>query len=160
MLAPFDSPPVDRQGLRRWIADRYAEVPFIDGDTLASWLADRTRPAPALVDVRSPKERVVSMLAGAIGANDGPAAVAALATLDPAAPVVVYCAGGLRSAKAARALLQAGHTDVRNLEGGIFAWANADRPMHCEGRPTRYAHPCDEKWGALLARDRHAFSPQ
>ena len=73
---------------------------------------------------------------------------------------VFFCAGGLRSAKAARALIAAGHRDVRNLEGGIFAWANADRPMTCHGRPTRYAHPSDEKWGALLARDRHAWTPR
>jgi rhodanese-related sulfurtransferase len=159
MLGMLDSPPVDRRGLQRWIAERYPDVPFIDGAALAAWLADRARPGPVLVDVRSPKERGVSMLPGAVGANDGAAAVAALATLDRTAPVVVYCAGGLRSAKAARALIAAGHADVRNLEGGIFAWANADRPMTCDGRPTRVAHPCDEKWGALLDRDRHAWAP-
>ncbi|HEY8242408.1 MAG: rhodanese-like domain-containing protein [Vicinamibacteria bacterium] len=159
MFGVFDSPPVDREGLRRWIADRYADVPFIDGDALASWLADRSRPAPVVVDVRSPKERGVSMLPGAIGANDGAAAAAALSTLDPSVPIVVYCAGGLRSAKAARVLIAAGHGDVHNLEGGIFAWANADRPVQCEGRTTRYVHPSDDKWGALLARDRHAWTP-
>jgi len=46
MFGVFDSPPVDREGLKRWIADRYADVPFIDGGALASWLADRSRPAP------------------------------------------------------------------------------------------------------------------
>ena len=157
----FDvSPPVDRAGLREWIAQRFAEVPFIAGATLASWLDDGSRPAPVLVDVRSPAERGVSTLPGAVGVNDGAAAVAALASLDPSAPVVVYCAGGLRSAKAARKLIEAGHTNVQNLEGGIFAWANDGRPMERDGRPTRYAHPSDEKWGALLARDRHAWTPQ
>ena len=157
----FDAPPpVDRAGLREWIAARFAEVPFITGEALASWLADRSRAAPLLVDVRSPKERAVGVLPGALAANDAAAEVDALAAADPAAPIVVYCAGGLRSAKAARALLAAGHADVRNLEGGIFAWANEDRPMQCGGRPTRYAHPCDEKWGTLLVRERHAWSPQ
>ena len=156
----FDAPPVDRTGLREWIARRFADVPFIAGETLASWLADGSRRAPVLVDVRSPAERSVGMLPGALAANDGTAAVVALATLDPVAPVVVYCAGGIRSAKAARTLIEAGHTDVHNLEGGIFAWANEGRPMECAGKPTRYAHPCDEKWGALLARDRHAWTPQ
>ena len=56
-------------------------------------------------------------------------------------------------------LIAAGHADVRNLEGGIFAWANAGRPMQRDGQPTRFAHPSDEKWGALLARDRHAWTP-
>jgi rhodanese-related sulfurtransferase len=156
----FDTPPVDRAGLERWIAERFADVPFIAGGALASWLADRTRTAPVVVDVRSPKERSVSMIPGAVGADHAAAAIQAVAALDPATPVVVYCAGGLRSAKAARVLIGAGHTDVRNLEGGIFAWANEDRPLTCDGRPTRYAHPCDDKWGALLARDRHASTPQ
>jgi len=159
MFGLLDSPPVDRDGLKRWIAERFPEGPFIDGAALAAWLADRSRPAPLVVDVRSPKERGVSMIPGALGANDGAAAAAALSTLDPAVPVVVYCAGGIRSAKAARVLIAAGHADVRNLEGGIFAWANADRPLQCDGRPTRYAHPSDEKWGVLLAPDRHAWTP-
>ena len=154
----FDAPPpVDRAGLREWIARRYAEVPFVTGDALASWLADRARPAPLLVDVRSPGERSVGTLPGALAASD---AVAVLAATDPAAPVVVYCAGGLRSAKAGRALIAAGHADVRNLEGGIFAWANEGRPMVCDGRATRYAHPCDEKWGTLLTRELHAWTPR
>ena len=155
----LDTPPVDRAGLDRWIAERFADVPFIAGGALASWLDDRARTAPVVVDVRSARERGVSVIPGALGVDNAAAALDAVATLDPAAPIVVYCAGGLRSAKAARVLIEAGHTDVRNLEGGIFAWANEGRPLTCDGRPTRYAHPCDDKWGALLERDRHALAP-
>lgn len=156
----FDSPPLNRVALAAWIADRFADVPLIGPDALASWLADRTRPAPVLVDVRSPAEHAVSMLPGAIGAKDGAAAVSALASLDPGAAIVCYCAGGVRSARAARKLLDAGHLDVRNLEGGLFAWANEGHPLVRDGTPTRFAHPSDEKWGALLSRDRHAWTPQ
>jgi rhodanese-related sulfurtransferase len=156
----FDSPPVDRVALAAWIAERFADVPLIGTDALASWLADRTRPAPVLVDVRSPAEHAVSMIPGAIGVKDGGAAVSALASLDAGGPIVCYCAAGLRSARAARKLVDAGHRDVRNLEGGIFAWANEGRPLVRDGMPTRFAHPSDEKWGALLARDRHAWTPQ
>ncbi|MEO8487546.1 MAG: rhodanese-like domain-containing protein [Betaproteobacteria bacterium] len=155
----FDSPPVERAGLEQWIAGHFPDVPFIRCGALASWLADRSRAAPVVVDVRSPAERGVSMIPGAIGANDGAVAVAELATLDAGFPIVVYCAGGMRSAKAARKLLEAGHTNVTNLEGGIFAWANEDRPLDCAGKATRVAHPCDAKWGALLAPDRHAWTP-
>ena len=157
----FDTPPpVDRAGLEAWIAERFADVPFITGAPLATWLADRSRPAPVVVDVRSRPERAVSMIPGALGADDGAAAVLALAALDPGATIVVYCAGGLRSARAGRKLVDAGHRDVRNLEGGIFAWANEGRPLERDGQPTRYAHPSDEKWGVLLARERHAYTPQ
>lgn len=155
----FGRPPVDRLGLKGWIAGRFADVPFIGTDALASWLADRSRPAPALVDVRTRAEHAVSMIPGALGVDDGAAAVAALVSLDRSAPIVVYCASGVRSARAGHALVDAGHRDVRNLEGGIFAWANEGRPLEREGRPTRYVHPSDEKWGVLLARDRHAYTP-
>ena len=129
MFGVFDSPPVDREGLKRWIADRYADVPFIDGGALASWLADRSRPAPVVVDVRSPKERSVSMLPGAIGANDGAAAVAALSTLDPAAPIVVYCAGGMRSALAAKTAQDMGLKPVAHMGGGFAGWRDAGGPV-------------------------------
>jgi rhodanese-related sulfurtransferase len=156
----FDSPPLDRAALKGWIAERYTDVPFIGTDALANWLADRSRPAPVVVDVRSAVERTVSVIPGSLAANDGADVVAALASLDPDATIVVYCAGGVRSARAARKLVAAGHRDVRNLEGGIFAWANEGRPLERDGRPTRYVHPSDEKWAVLLAPDRHAWAPQ
>ena len=47
---------------------------------------------------------------------------AGLAELDPAAPTVVYCAGGYRSSIAASILRQAGFDDVSDLLGGYGAW--------------------------------------
>ncbi|HET7093223.1 MAG TPA: ThiF family adenylyltransferase, partial [Thermomicrobiales bacterium] len=41
---------------------------------------------------------------------------------DRSRPVVVYCAGGTRSAFAARALEDLGYTDVVSLAGGFNAW--------------------------------------
>ncbi len=40
---------------------------------------------------------------------------------DPSRPIVVYCAAGVRAAKAKRILLQAGFTRVTNL-GGVQDW--------------------------------------
>jgi adenylyltransferase/sulfurtransferase len=42
-------------------------------------------------------------------------------------PILLQCKTGGRSAKAAAALVAAGHTDVTNLEGGIIAWVKAFR---------------------------------
>lgn len=154
----FDSPPVDRAALARWIAERFPDVRPIDGEALAAALA--APGAPFLIDVRSPAEQAVSTLPGAHCVADGAGAVACAAALDPGAPIVVYCAAGVRSAKAARALAQAGHGNVLNLEGGIFAWANAGRPLAANGRPTRYVHPSDAKWGVLVESSRHALAPR
>lgn len=43
---------------------------------------------------------------------------------DKNAPVLLYCAGGVRSALAAQTLQQMGYTDVLSLEGGFGAWKN------------------------------------
>ncbi len=43
-------------------------------------------------------------------------------TLDPSAPVVLYCRSGSRSEWATRKLLELGHRQAWNLKGGILAW--------------------------------------
>ena len=43
-------------------------------------------------------------------------------------PVVVYCAGGTRSAFAAETLGELGYTDVVSMAGGFGRWKNEDRP--------------------------------
>ena len=48
-----------------------------------------------------------------------------LAELPKDRPVVVHCALGGRSALAAKRLSALGYKDVRNLRGGIKAWARA-----------------------------------
>ena len=47
---------------------------------------------------------------------------------DKDRPVILYCAGGVRSALAARALKELGYTDVKSLAGGFSAWKRAGYP--------------------------------
>lgn len=44
---------------------------------------------------------------------------------DQRAPIVLYCRSGTMPASAAAALVQAGYTNVRHLEGGMLAWQAA-----------------------------------
>jgi rhodanese-related sulfurtransferase len=44
-------------------------------------------------------------------------------------PVYVVCRSGNRSLLAARTLAEAGYTDVRNVEGGMIAWAAQRLPV-------------------------------
>ncbi|NAZ81993.1 adenylyltransferase/sulfurtransferase MoeZ, partial [Kineococcus sp. R8] len=79
---------------------------------------------PVVVDVREPGEHAASALPGAVPAPlatvlDGTAA------LPRDRPLVLHCAAGTRSARALRALLAAGYTDVRHLDGGLAAWLRA-----------------------------------
>lgn len=48
---------------------------------------------------------------------------------DREKPVVVYCAGGVRSALAARNLKEMGYTNVISLIGGFNGWKNASLPF-------------------------------
>ena len=44
-------------------------------------------------------------------------------------PIIVCCAVGIVSQKAATALLENGYTDVFVLENGLIAWKLADLPL-------------------------------
>ena len=75
-----------------------------------------------LVDVRQPEELQVSVLPGATLIPVGELYQRA-AELDLAQETVVFCRSGHRSARAAEMLRAAGFKDVKNLRGGINAWA-------------------------------------
>lgn len=74
-----------------------------------------------VVDVRNPGEAAAGMIPGAVNIPVGqlPGRVG---ELDPAAPTVVYCAGGYRSSVAASVLRRNGFTDVSDILGGYNAW--------------------------------------
>ena len=71
-------------------------------------------------------------------------------------PIVTYCAVGYRSGALATKLREAGFTNVRNLEGSIFQWANEHRPLVREDQPVTTVHPYSSLWGRLLTDDVRA----
>jgi adenylyltransferase/sulfurtransferase len=75
-----------------------------------------------LVDVREPHELEISKLPNATNIPLGQLA-ARLSELDSAEEMVVFCKGGTRSARALELLVSAGFKKVKNLKGGINAWA-------------------------------------
>ncbi len=133
--------------LIRWIRLSFPDVAVISCEELAERLAG-VGPTPLLIDARGPEEFALSHLAGARRLPEPDAQGAAGLARDTA--IVVYCSVGYRSARLARSLRQAGFTDVRNLEGSLFRWANLGLPLAGTGfgRPRVYPfHPC---WGLLL----------
>jgi adenylyltransferase/sulfurtransferase len=75
-----------------------------------------------LLDVREPHELEISHLEGADLIPLGQLA-ARLSELDSADEMVVFCKAGTRSARALEILTSAGFRKVKNLKGGINAWA-------------------------------------
>ena len=80
-----------------------------------------------LLDVREPHELQISALPGAVNIPLG-ALAARLSELDSAQDMVVFCKTGVRSSRALELLASAGFKKVKNLKGGINAWAREVDP--------------------------------
>ena len=102
-----------------------AAVPLISARELAD-LLPLGRDAHShvlLVDVRGSEERAIASIPGAQAIHlDEFRSGAAVLQIPFDQPVVIHCKVGSRSEEASRILIEAGHPDVRNLEGGVLAW--------------------------------------
>ncbi|MBE7158207.1 MAG: rhodanese-like domain-containing protein [Rhodospirillales bacterium] len=146
------------QALNAVLRRKFPAVTRIRTSELAAWLDDPGRTPPRLLDVREPAEYQVSHLAGAqqIEPGSDPTTV----DLPKDQPIVTYCSVGYRSAAYAQKLRRAGFTNVRNLEGSIFEWANENRPLaKADGQPAEQVHPYNRIGGLLLRSDRRASVP-
>src|SRR5437016_2850906 len=78
---------------------------------------------PALVDIREPDETQQGVIPGAFVIPRG---FLELRIEDKVPqhdrPVVLYCAGGTRSALAAKTLKDMGYSDVTSMSGGFNGW--------------------------------------
>ena len=142
-----ERPPADWAGLADWLACHFPDVATIEAPALAA-LIDRGA-ALLLVDVRTPEEQAVSTIPGAlcVAADADPRSIQ---IVSPTSTVVVYCSVGVRSARLARGLVDAGRTDVRNLARGLFGWANDGRPLAGPQGAASRVHRYDDAWQALL----------
>jgi molybdopterin/thiamine biosynthesis adenylyltransferase/rhodanese-related sulfurtransferase/molybdopterin converting factor small subunit len=80
-----------------------------------------------LIDVREPHEYKICSILGArlIPLGEFPQHVG---EFNPEDDIVIHCRSGMRSAKACNVLRQAGFGHVRNVVGGILAWADKVDP--------------------------------
>ena len=109
----------------------------IDNLSLEEAQAEIAKDGTLLVDIRDPRERERDgTIPGAKHVTRGMLEFWA----DPESPyykpffefdtrIVLYCAGGLRSALAADTLTTLGFTDVGHIEGGFGAWKEAGLPV-------------------------------
>ena len=136
--------------LKQSLRHRFPRVEWITTEQLADWLADKNRPPPVLLDVRTEEEWNVSHLPGARRVDPNASVEQAAAGSAKETPIVTYCAVGYRSGELARKFRAAGFTNVRNLEGSIFQWANEHRPLAREDEAVTTVHPYSSLWGRLL----------
>jgi rhodanese-related sulfurtransferase len=83
-----------------------------------------------LVDVREESEFAKDHLPGSIHLGKGIIERDIEARVpDTAAPLVLYCGGGFRSALAADNLQKMGYTNVISMDGGIRDWREKGYPL-------------------------------
>ena len=90
--------------------------------------ASRIERGVVVLDVREPDEYEQGALPNALHIPRGHLeAQIETKIVDKSAPVVVYCAGGVRSAFAAKTLAELGYTDVVSMAGGFGKWKDEGR---------------------------------
>src|SRR5215210_4287717 len=83
-----------------------------------------------LLDVREKEEVRAGFIPGAISVPRGFLEIQIEQKItDKSAPIVVYCAGGTRSALAAKTLAELGYTHVESANPGFVRWKDLGYPM-------------------------------
>jgi len=90
--------------------------------------AEQQRSRATFLDVREADEFEQGTIPGSVFIPRGNLELSVEGKIsDKSAPVIVYCAGGARSAFAAKSLLELGYTDVASMSGGFNQWKNEGR---------------------------------
>ena len=99
--------------------------------------AERQRADAVMLDVREADEYAQGAIPGALHLPRGFLEVQVEGRLpDKSQPIVVYCAGGTRSALAAKALQDLGYRDVVSMIGGFNRWKDEGRDWSAPGSST------------------------
>ena len=111
---------------RDLLADAKRVIAEIDTEEAARRIAGG---GTVVLDVREPDEFEQGTLAGVVHIPRGHLeAQVETRIVDKSAPVIVYCAGGVRSAFAAKTLQELGYQDVVSMAGGFGRWKDEGRP--------------------------------
>lgn len=143
----------DWNSVNRSIDKKYPSIASISTEVLKQKL--ERQDVITIIDVRESNEFNISHLPKAINATDS-----TLIELPLETTIIVYCSVGLRSAKFAENLNKRGYTDVFNLRGSIFEWANNDYPLKRGNQTVTVVHPYNKKWGSLVKTPLHAYQIQ
>jgi sodium/bile acid cotransporter 7 len=135
----------ERDKIEAMFAEYREAFPDVSVMTVEEYLNRRDKDNLLLIDGRTPEERKVSMIPGAV-----PLEVFEDRLEDESGrDVVIYCTIGYRSAEIAEELSRRGVRSY-NLKGGVLAWAHANRTFIDEdGKETRRVHVYGRRWNLL-----------
>ncbi|MEO8030794.1 MAG: rhodanese-like domain-containing protein [Gemmatimonadota bacterium] len=150
--------PLIATAINQAIKYKFPDVRQVTPEDLVIWWRSPDRTPPLLIDARSPAEFRVSHIKDAVSIDPEAPDLTSLVNFRRTHPVVVYDAAGIRGVAMAEALRQQGYTDVSNLSGGIFRWANEGRELVNDTGPVTVVHPWRGLWSQLL-KSRYRAQP-
>jgi rhodanese-related sulfurtransferase len=142
--------PIAFDAVRRITDYKFPNGKWVDATELVQWRADPGRAPPVVLDARTEDEYAVSHLQGAVRMDPYKPSLRPLRGFSKDTAIVLYSSVGYRGARVADFLARQGYSQVYNLEGGEFLWANEGRPVFRQDRPTAEVHPYNPTWGLLL----------
>ncbi|MEO9532213.1 MAG: rhodanese-like domain-containing protein [Crocinitomicaceae bacterium] len=108
-----------------------------------------------ILDAREQSEYEISHIKGARFIGYDKFKIEVVKDIPKDAKVYVYCSIGYRSEKIGEKLQKDGFTNVYNLYGGIFNWANSGFPVENKnGQPTKKVHGYNKKWAKWLNEEK------
>ncbi|MDQ3140773.1 MAG: rhodanese-like domain-containing protein [Bacteroidota bacterium] len=103
-----------------------------------------------LLDTREIKECSISMIEGARCVGYKKFNLNSINDIPKNQRIVCYCSVGYRSEKIATKLKEAGYTQVYNLYGSIFEWANRDYPLYLDQTRIYSIHGYNKYWSRWM----------
>ena len=105
------------------------------------------------IDTREEKEFNVSHIPGAICVGYDRLVWYKINRIPRDAKIIVYCSVGARSQNIGQKLIDKKFSDVQNLYGGLFLWANQERKMVSKkDKRTSDIHGYNQEWGKWIKK--------
>ncbi len=158
-VALFAGRPIAFDAVRRITDYKFPNGRWIDATELVRWRAGPGRAPPVVLDARTADEYGVSHLEGAVRIDPFKPSLRPLRGFSKDTAIVLYSSVGYRGARVADFLTRQGYSQVYNLDGGEFRWANEGRPVFRQDRPTAEVHPYNPAWGLLLESQYRIEAP-
>lgn len=146
-LTAFGQTKEYRAMLKKWYS---ADFPTI---SIADAKAKIGKSNVYFLDTREQKEYNVSHIENAVFTGYDHFKISSVSHIPKNAEIIVYCSIGARSQTVGQRLMKAGYTNVKNMYGGMFHWANNGYPMvNNSGESTNKIHGYSKSWGKWVTR--------
>ena len=136
---------------KKMLSEYYNDFPTVTIEEASKIL--KTNEA-IFLDIREEKEFNVSHIKYARRMNPDGSGMKSLKGIDKSTKIIVYCSIGARSQSYGELLKKKGYTNVHNMYGGIFHWANSNLTMvDIYNQSTKNVHGYNTDWGKWLNKN-------